>query len=163
RSVATLDGIEYRPSLDGWDGQVEADGRVSVRFSGPERPAEVSANPTDRWTLRAPPRLLQAARDKGETSRLWANALRGRCGAGSSETSERCRGLGRTHWGEDCGRRVRMLGMGGAAKSAGLWDHLVRRRESPSSSRGLADSRGVHRPRSPRASHLPQLALRQSG
>ena len=32
RGYALLDGRRYLPSLHGWDGQIEKDGRVSVRF-----------------------------------------------------------------------------------------------------------------------------------
>lgn len=31
RGWATLDGIHYRVSLDGWTGKIEGDGRISVR------------------------------------------------------------------------------------------------------------------------------------
>ena len=32
RGWATLDGERYLPSLDGWDGMIGKDGRVSLRF-----------------------------------------------------------------------------------------------------------------------------------
>ena len=32
RGYALLDGLRYVPSLVGWDGRIERDGRVSVRF-----------------------------------------------------------------------------------------------------------------------------------
>jgi hypothetical protein len=61
RGWAILDGVQYRTSLYGWDGEVEQDGRVSVRCDGPERPDVVSADPTDRWSLRGLLRVLRAA------------------------------------------------------------------------------------------------------